>query len=244
MFKIKRTFSIIVSIFAFAIPLFTSVIPVSTFAMSVSPGDAYISAKATFAQADLDQKAATAKVSDLKIILEAKKSIAKTTKNPSDVNAAEQTKQDYDRAVSEAKSAKAKFVEAKKFMDSAQKAAKKAEDIAAFSTRVACVAATISARESALYAAGSVYVQSAQSAYQTRSNALNLLYHSAVAAKDIKDGNKTIWSAFTVSMKSATKTWKSSSQDAWKTYKTSVNTCAAPSELTDSTNMSSEVKGE
>ncbi len=116
----------------------------------------------------------------------------------------------------------------------------KSTDVAA---KIACVAAAVSVRESTISTAYSTYSAAILAAYSTRANELAGAYSNTTADK-AKAGVKVAWAGFNKTKKSANSTWKGSRESAWTVFRSAVSACKSPAGVSDSSNVSSEPKGE
>ncbi len=132
------------------------------------------------------------------------------------------------------------FAETATTTSASAKASAKAADVAA---RIACVGKAVAVRESTLATAYSAHTASVQAAYATRANELAGAYLNTTVDK-VKAGVKVSWADFKKTTKSANSKWKGDKDAAWTVFRNSVLACKAPSGVTDSTNSSSEPKGE
>ncbi len=111
------------------------------------------------------------------------------------------------------------------------------------SEKIACVGAAIVTRETALDAGVMAHAQSVQAAYTTRATALKQAY-SATTTIQLKGSVKASWSVYSSSIKSATKTWKTTQANAWTAFKVAAKNCNPPAGVSDSFNSSAELTGQ
>ncbi len=109
-------------------------------------------------------------------------------------------------------------------------------------TTIACVRTAVTNRESSLDSAIGIYTQSVNTAYSTRASALASAY-TLTDRTSIRNAVRAAWSAFNSSMKSARKAWQSARESAWNTFRTASRTCKVPSDISDQSNMGSDVSG-
>lgn len=110
-------------------------------------------------------------------------------------------------------------------------------------TKITCVGAAVATREQAIDTAMTSYTASTNSAYSARATALGQAY-SQTTLMTVRSAVKKAWSDFTMTMKTARKTWQSTRMSAWSQYKTSTAVCKAPAGTGDGANSSSEVTGQ
>jgi len=109
-------------------------------------------------------------------------------------------------------------------------------------SKIACVGAAVSVRETALDGGITAYTNSITSAYTVRAAALQSAYATTTPVSQIKSMVKSAWSAFKASIKSASSAWKTTQKNAWATFKTSIKACKAPASVaTDTGNVGGEV---
>lgn len=109
-------------------------------------------------------------------------------------------------------------------------------------TQIACVGVAVNAREVVTSTAFSSYARSVQLAYAIRATDLQKAY-MASNVKDARGAVKAAWNVFKSTTKTANRTWRSSRDTAWKTFRAAVKACRAPSSITDTGNAASEMVG-
>lgn len=113
---------------------------------------------------------------------------------------------------------------------------------ASVATKIVCVGAAVAVREASLARAVAVHADAVKAAYATRVNELAGAY-SNTTVKTLRAGVKVAWADFNKSIKSATNAWKTSKNEAWKTFKTAVKACQTSSDVSDYSNIGSEISG-
>lgn len=94
-----------------------------------------------------------------------------------------------------------------------------------------CVQTAVSAREQAIVAAWSTYNTAVVAAHTARSSALATAWGNSDAVAR-KTAIKAAWYTFGASIKTATKTMRTTKKSVWETFKTTVkNTCKSPEAL-------------
>ncbi len=100
-------------------------------------------------------------------------------------------------------------------------------------SKIACVGAAVSARETAIDAGLTAYTQAVATAYSARATALTQAYATATSTQAVKVGVKSAWSAFNSSFKSAGSTWRTAKSGAWSAFSSAVKACKAPAGTAD-----------
>ncbi len=108
---------------------------------------------------------------------------------------------------------------------------------------VACIATTVSVRESALGSAINIYNSTVSGAYSTRASALATAYTKS-STTDIHAAVKNAWAVFTRTTKEASKVWKTAQRNAWSTFKTAAKACKDSSGVSDGDSSVKEVSGQ
>lgn len=111
------------------------------------------------------------------------------------------------------------------------------------SADIQCVAAAVAAREAALAAGAKTHGEAVASAYGARATALGGAY-AATSTPAIRQGVKKAWESFNTAIRAARKNWQTARDKAWVDFRAAVKACKAPGEVVDSSNASSEPKGE
>ena len=109
--------------------------------------------------------------------------------------------------------------------------------------KIACVKGAVATREVAITTAYTAYTGSVSAAYATRANELAGAY-SNTTVKAVHAGVKVAWADFNKTTKAANKTWNTSRNTIWTTFKTATKACKSPAGVSDSANSSSEIKGQ
>ena len=123
--------------------------------------------------------------------------------------------------------------------DKADRAATAAADVAA---KIACVGTAVNAREASMDTGVTTYTAALNAAYSARAAALTAAF-TQTTLKGLQTARSSAWSAFTISTRTARKSWLSTRDSAWAKYRTAVVVCKAPAGITDGTNSSFEATG-
>ena len=109
---------------------------------------------------------------------------------------------------------------------------------------IACVAAAVAARESALGAAVSTHSASVSAAYAARASAL-LSAYSQTGNDTIRKAVKNAWKQFAGATRAAKKGWQFSREAAWQSFRTAIKSCGnGASSVADHGNAGSEMSGQ
>ena len=108
------------------------------------------------------------------------------------------------------------------------------------SPSIACVGAAVAVREASLSSAVATMTASIEANYAARKAALAHAY-ALSTDREVKVALKTAWSAFKSDQRVTQRTWKSSRDSAWKTFRSSLTSCKASGDVSDHGNSGAEV---